>query len=195
MIGLNVNAQHADKKCQSRDTTECNTNNYISVEVDPAPFILGGYSFSLKYSPAKFRHFSLMGSVYRSDFPDKMMSEENYENGFRNLKIKTSYALFADYFLKENRTGFHFGPSIFFYNKSVEHNASDEVANYKSVYPNVRAGYVFVPFKNCGLYLNPWINFGKEIAVGNNPSINDSEFVSDDLSYIIALHIGYRLFN
>lgn len=194
MIGLNVNAQHADKKCQSRDTTECNTNNYISVEVDPAPFILGGYSFSLKYSPAKFRHFSLMGSVYRSDFPDKMMSEENYENGFRNLKIKTSYAIFTDYFLRENRTGFYFGPSVFFYNKSVESNTTTEVVNFESVYPNLRVGYVLKPFKNSGFYINPWVNFGKEIITNKNEFFNQNDFVSEDFSYIVAIHLGYRFF-
>jgi len=194
LIGLTANAQSTDKRCSRKDSTDCSTTTYLAVEVDPAPFILGGYSFSLKFSPAKLKHVTLMGSIYSSDFPDKMMSDQNYENGFRNMKIKTSSALFADYFLKDNRTGFHFGPSVFFYNKSVEHASSGEVANFNSFYPNLRAGYVFAPFKNCGLYLNPWINFGKEIVVGNEASINDSEFTSEDFSYIVALHVGYRLF-
>lgn len=194
LIGLNANAQITDKKCSRKDSTDCSGTAYLSIEVDPAPFILGGYSFSVKFSPAKLKHVTFMGSIYSSDFPDKMMVDENYENGFRNMKIKTSSAFFADYFLKENRTGFHFGPSVFFYNKSVEHTSSNEVANYNSVYPNLRAGYVFAPFKNCGLYLNPWINFGKEIVVGDKATINDKEFVGESFSYIVALHVGYRLF-
>lgn len=35
------------------------------------------------------------------------------------MKIETSYALFVDYFIKSNRTGFHTGPSVFFYSKSM----------------------------------------------------------------------------
>src|SRR6185503_19201679 len=83
-------------------TAPGSSKNYLSIEIDPAPFILGGYSFSLKYSPAKLNHVTVMGSVYCSAFPDKMMSKPNREKGFRNLKIKTSYAIFTDYFLKSD---------------------------------------------------------------------------------------------
>jgi hypothetical protein len=194
LISASANAQSAKPTCRMNDTTSCYSKNYWSVEVDPAPFILGGYSFSLKYSSDRFKHLTFMGSVYRSEFPDNMMSNKNYENGFRNLKINTSTAFFADYFIKSNRTGFHFGPSVFYYCKSVGSNSTDEVANFKSVYPNIRAGYVFKPFKNNGFYINPWFNVGKEFVIGNNNSIDNTEFVPDKISYIVAIHLGYQLF-
>jgi hypothetical protein len=169
------------------------SKNYLSIELDPAPFILGGYSFSLKYSPAKLNHVTFMGSIYSSEFPDNMMSKTNYENGFRNLKINTSYAFFADYFLKPNRSGFHFGPSIFLYDKTIESNTSTDITNFKSIYPNIRIGYVYKPFKNNGLYLNPWFNFGKEFVIDGDNSIEGQEFSANKVTYVMAIHLGYQI--
>ena len=184
-INLAANAQ-----C---DSVANQSNNYLALELDPAPFILGGCSFSVKYSPEKFNHIAFTGSVYCSKFPDRMMSKSNYENGFRNLRINTSYALFADYFIKQNRTGFYFGPSVFLYSKSVGTIASSEVADFKSIYPNLRIGYVYKPFKRNGFYINPWFNFGKELALDNNNSIAGKEFSSNPFSYILAIHLGYQI--
>lgn len=51
----------------------------ISMEADPAPFILGGYSVSLKFSPRTCSHFTIMGSVYNSGLSDKIVRKSNYE--------------------------------------------------------------------------------------------------------------------
>lgn len=181
------------KSTAQSDSVANQSTNYLALELDPAPFILGGCSFSVKYSPEKLNHIAFTGSVYRSKFPDKMMSKSNYENGFRNLRINTSYALFADYFIKQDRSGFHVGPSVFLYSKSVGTNLSSEVANFKSIYPNVRIGYVYKPFKKNGFYINPWFNFGKEFALDNNNVIGGNEFSSGAFSYILAIHLGYQI--
>ncbi len=184
-ICLETNAQNASISNRSK--------NYISMELDPAPFLLGGYSFSLKFSPQTLDHFTFMGSMYSSNFPDAMMSKSNYDRGFRELKINTSYALFADYFIRNNRSGFHFGPSVFLYSKSVKNNSADGRANFRSIYPNIRAGYVLRPFKNCGLYLNPWLNVGKELMLSKANSIGERKFMSDKITYVPAIHIGYQV--
>ncbi|MES2849238.1 MAG: hypothetical protein V4685_09285 [Bacteroidota bacterium] len=175
------------------DSINDHSKNYLSIELDPGPFILGGYSFSLKYSPEKLKQVTFMASVYSSKFPNSMMGKTNYEKGFRNMKMKTSYAFFADYFIKPGRSGFHFGPSVFFYDKSVGLSSSAAVANFKSIYPNIRAGYVYRPFKKIGFYVNPWINFGKEFVVGNNNSIEGRKFTINTMSYVAAIHFGYQI--
>lgn len=165
----------------------------LAVELDPAPFILGGYSVSVRYSPQTLNHFSLTGSVYSSRLPDKMMGKANYEKGLRDLKIETSYALFFDYFLKANRTGFHAGPSVFFYSKSVGNNFDAARQNLNSIYPNLRVGYVYKPFRKSGLYLNPWLNLGKEMVTKRDKASHGAAFVPDKWMYILALHVGYRV--
>lgn len=177
-----------------QNLTTGHSKNYLSIELDPAPFILGGYSFSLKYSPEKLKHFTFMGSVYSSAFPDQMMSKTNYDNGFRNLKINTSYAFFTDYFIRDDRSGFHFGPSVFLYSKSVGTTSSSDITTLNSIYPNMRVGYVYKPFKNNGFYINPWLNIGKEFVLDNNNVIDGQKFSIDKMSYVIAIHLGYQVF-
>jgi len=176
-----------------KDSTTTSLKNYLSFELDPAPFILGGYSFSLKFSAQKLSHFTFMGSVYSSKFPDRMMDKHNSENGYRNMKINTSLAFFTDYFIKSDRSGFHFGPSVFLYSKTVESIYSSEVTNFNSLYPNVRLGYVYRPFIKSGFYINPWFNLGKEFILDNNNSVEGKKFSTKSISYVVALHLGYQI--
>lgn len=184
-ISFGAIAQHEANSAQSK--------SYLAVELDPAPFILGGYSFSLKYNPAKLKNWTFMGSVYSSDLPENMISDKNLANGFRNLKIRTSFAAFADYFFKSSKTGLHAGPSVFYYAKSVGSISGSQVSNFKSIYPNLRVGYMYKPFKKIGLYIDPWLNIGKECLIDGEASIEGNEFQLNSISYIIALHIGYQV--
>ena len=69
----------------------------ISLEMDPAPFLLKGYSFSLRYAPKRMSHWSVMASLFSSDFPDGMMTSENKEAGWQDAHFEPSQALFVDY--------------------------------------------------------------------------------------------------
>lgn len=185
LFSLNASAQ--------MDTTITRTpQSYVAVEFDPAPFILGGYSVSVKYSPAKWEHLAVTGSVYSSSFPDRMMSKANYKAGFRDLTIETSFALFGDYFLRSDHNGFHFGPSVFIYSKSVGSTFTKERTSFRSVYPNMRVGYVYTPFKKLGFYINPWINAGKEAKITGSDQIDGRTYTLAKCSYIAAVHVGYR---
>ncbi|KOY53120.1 hypothetical protein [Polaribacter dokdonensis] len=167
------------------------TKHQLSIELDPAPFILGGYSVSLKYSPDKTPKIAYMASIYQSDFPDEMLTKANKDKGWKDMKIKTSYATFAEFYLNKERKGFYFGPSVFWYNKSVELETTNSRTEFSTIYPNIRAGYVWYPLRNIDLYVNPWINIGSEINVDSKNEINGIEFESNKLNYILALHIGY----
>lgn len=169
----------------------CKTS--VSVELDPAPFILNGYSFSFKYSPTEFPETAFMISVYGSDFPDAMMSSNNKGRGWTDLQMKTSYAFFVERFLRNDRTGFYFGPSVFLYNKSVASATFNERAVFTTLYPNIRAGYVCYPSEGIDLYINPWFNFGSEINMDKKNELHGIIFEPGRFYYIAAVHIGYSL--
>ncbi|WP_114748530.1 hypothetical protein [Pleomorphovibrio marinus] len=168
-------------------------SNLIALEIDPAPYLLNGYSVSLKYSSKKLPKVSLMGSIFSSDFPDAMMAKSNKEKGWVNMKFRPSYALFADYYLNKDRKGFHFGPSVFFYNKSVTLEPYKREIDHSTIYPNLRIAYIYYPFKNIGLYLNPYLNFGSEINTKGPHSIDGVKFEPAKFHYVAALHIGYSI--
>ncbi len=169
------------------------TKHQFSVELDPAPYILGGYSVSLKYSSANNLKIAYMASIYQSDFPDGMMTKTNKDKGWTGMKIETSYATFVEFYLNEERKGFYFGPAVFWYNKSVAIETINRRTTFSSIYPNIRAGYIWYPFKKLGLYLNPWFNIGSEINLDKKNQLNGIEFEPNKFSYIVALHIGYSL--
>ncbi len=165
----------------------------LSIELDPAPYILGGYSVSLKYSSANHPQIAYMASIYQSDFPDGMMVKSNKNKGWTDMKIKTSYASFVELYLNKERKGFYFGSSAFWYRKSVELETINRRTEFSSIYPNIRVGYVWYPFKKLNLYLNPWFNIGSEINLDKKNQLNGIEFEPNKFNYIVALHIGYSL--
>lgn len=164
----------------------------LSLELDPMPFALGGYSFSVRYADRQLPHWSAMASVFSSDFPDGMLSAANKEAGWSTLHYRPSQALFVDYIFSGTGRGFFAGPSVFLYNNEVTHEPTGEVRSFTSIYPNVRLGYTWFPFKNAGLYLSPWVNLGRETMVGAQASSEAPEYRMGDIKYIAAIHLGYR---
>ncbi len=165
----------------------------VALELDPAPFILNGYSFSIKYSPKKIPKIAVMASIFSSDFPDGMMIKANKDKGFANLKLEPSYALFIEYYLNKQRKRFFFGPSIFLYNKSVSHIPTNERISFRTIYPNFRVGYTWYPFRKINLYIAPWLNIGSEINIDKKNKINNSEFTPNKFSYVVAIHPKFRI--
>ncbi len=167
--------------------------NQLSVELDPAPFILKGYSVSVKFRPKNTPRVAYMASVYQSDFPNGMMAKTNREKGWTDLKFRPSYAAFVEFYLKDKAEGLYFGPAVFLYHKSVELEVLNERITFRTIYPNMRLGYVWFPFKKIDFYINPWLNFGSEASLDQKNSLNGIQFDMYNLYYIMALHIGYRI--
>ncbi len=164
----------------------------VSLELDPAPFFLKGYSFSLRYAPKRLSHWSAMASLFSSHFPDGMMMDVNKEAGWRNARIGPSQALFVDYSITGNGEGLFFGPSVFLYHRSVTHEPAGTICSFTTAYPNLRAGWTWFPFKHAGLYVSPWVNVGREIMVSGQPHAEAPVYALPDYSCIVAVHLGYR---
>lgn len=173
-------------------SAQTSLKNQFSIELDPAPYILKGYSVSLKFSPKRTPRIAYMASIYQSNFPDGLMSKSNREKGWTNLKLSTSYAAFMEFYLTDERRGVHFGPSLFLYTKSVMLKSTGERTNFSSLYPSFRLGYSWYPFQKTTIYVNPWLNVGSEINIDDKNRLNDIVFKSNTFNYIVALHIGYR---
>ena len=107
-----------------------------------------------------------------------------------NMKKEFIYPIYINT-TKTNKTGWHFGPSVFWYNKSVEHKEMNGSKKFSSIYPNVRLGYVFTTCLAKNLYINPWMNFGHEFML-DELKINNKEFKTEAVSYIVAVHVGYK---
>jgi len=165
------------------------TARFVSIELDPAPFLLGGYSVSAK---AGVKNVAWMASIFSSWLPNNMMLASNKEMGWTNLKLETSYAIFAEFYRNANKRGFYAGPSLFLYNKSVEYSDTGERIRFSTLYPNVRVGYIWYPFDALGLYAGPWLNVGSELNLDKHNSLHGLTFEPNRFYFIAAAHVGYR---
>jgi hypothetical protein len=165
----------------------------FALEIDPAPFFLNGYSISVKYSSGQLAKLAGMASVFQSDFPDKMMLKINRDRGWTDMKMERSYAVFLEYYLRNSRKGFYSGPAVFWYNKSVALEESGKRTKFRTLYPNLRIGYIWYPFKSLGLYVNPWINVGSEFNLDHSNQIDNIEFAPSRFQYIVAIHLCYSI--
>jgi hypothetical protein len=163
-----------------------------SLELDPAAFILKGYSFSLKYSNEKLPNWSVMVSGFAGNYPNSLLAESNKSRGWTDLKFRCSNALFVDYHIKPSRKGLFFGPSVFSYKNEVKNSTTNQTISFRTIYPNVRVGYNWFPFKKLDLYLSPWINVGKEFSIDKNNISKGIEYSTAQVKYVAALHIGYN---
>ncbi len=164
----------------------------LSLELDPAPFLLNGYSFSLRYTAPGQPHWSVMASAFAAHFPDGMLTTANREAGWSDLEFHRSHALFVDYSFRTDGRGFYCGPSVFLYDNEVTHAPSGTTQRFKSIYPNVRLGYTWFPLKRAGLYLSPWVNVGSEMPLNEDPATEGPQYEVAGFKYVVALHVGYR---
>jgi hypothetical protein len=164
----------------------------LSLELDPAPFLLNGYSFSLRFSTPKLAHWSAMASVFAADLPDGMIPEADRDAGFSGLRFKPSHALFVDYTFRDDGRGFYCGPSVFLYDNRVHHDPSGTEHAVRTIYPNLRVGYTCFPFRRAGLYLSPWVNVGNEMALDARDASDGPHYEPAGFKYIVAVHVGYR---
>jgi len=163
----------------------------ISVELDPAPFLLSGYSFSARYNNKRWPHWSIMASAFAADFPNNMLSDINRENGWKDVKFIFSKAIFIDYHFKSSGKGLFVGPSLFVYNIEAMNTVAGRTVSFKTAYPNFRIGYTWYPFRKLNLYLTPWLNMGKEFRTGKSDQFEGTAYQPEKFKYIPALHLGY----
>jgi hypothetical protein len=176
--------------CEAQTTKK--KQHTIALEIDPAPFIMEGHSFSVRYSNENLPHWSFTGSTFSGKYPNGLLSKANKNNGWENLEFKCSNAVFADYHINADRKGLFFGPSLFSYKNEIENKNAGNKIRFRTVYPNVRVGYNWFPIKKLDLYLSPWVNVGKEFSIDSRNKYNNLTYQTNNIKYIAALHIGYK---
>lgn len=164
---------------------------FVAIELDPAPFVLSGYSVSLKVAPPQWKRFTLMGSVFSAHMPDAMMRKSNRDNGWTGVHIMQSAALFVDYYPSATQRGWHTGPNFFWYDRSMFNEVLQLSGGYKSGLYGWRAGYVWQPVRKAPIYLNPWLLAGWESAFPGQAK--QPGFQTNGFSWILAVHVGWGM--
>lgn len=149
LLVFSLPAQTAEKKLQA------------GVELDALPYVTGGYFGAAWIGKKHLRIRVLTAGVNMPGFITK--------ESFSNHRI-TSYAVVADYFLKENWKGWWAGAGLVYWKSSIQTDARLQTAHFKNYLLNGSIGYNITLYKN--LYLSPWAGLSIRTAGDKNVNVD-----------------------
>lgn len=181
-LGSIVNAQEN----QSNDKTR------FSIEIDPATFILDGYSVHLRVQPKNSNHLLIGAGVYAMDFPDLIVefNPENKDEGW-DVRLNQGYGLFGEYHFSEVNQKFFVGTQLSIQQYKIENENEVGTEEFNNFLGMAYAGYTIKPFNSNSLYFKPWAGIGYTTKVSGETKIGDSEYDVAPVLMFATLHVGY----
>ena len=184
-------------KLEAQDTNRNRENKTtFSIETDPSTFAFGGYAFHFRIKPKNSQHLLIGAGTYGMDMPPFLinMNADNKDKGW-NVRIKSAYALFGDYYLKEANNKWFVGLQMGMQNyENTNDNVPDQVSNYSNLLIMPSIGYNWQPF-SFPLYFKPWLGLGYTVKISGDNTMADITYNISPLVPFISLHVGYTIGN
>lgn len=163
----------------------------VQLEVDPAPFALSGYAvharMALPDSP-----WTIGAGSYSMELPDMMvaMAPDNRDEGW-SARIKPSVGVFVDRYKEVAADGRHLGVQVAVHRWEVGRDG--ETDDLTSILVMPRIGYVWTPFDDLGLYLDPWFGAGGTVPISDAAVASGETYQHFPVMVFGAVHVGWRL--
>jgi len=164
---------------------------YVHAEVDPLPFVNGGYGGQLGVRHPALHGVRLALASFSLHVPDPI-AQIGGNDGF-DQRVRPSGALYALYYLKPpGQNGFSVGGSIRYLRVRYEHDdVPGEQADTREISPEVIVGYQWHPFHN-GLYVQPWFALGVTLWRGGSLEVGAEKYEPLPVSPFFTVNIGYE---
>jgi hypothetical protein len=162
----------------------------LLLELDPATFVLGGYSAHVRYRPAAAPRWSFGAGTYAMDLPGLLVDLDaaNRHAGW-NVRIRSGAALFVDRFLGEAPEGLFAGAEVGLqWIRVANPRLGSARADYTAFLLMPRAGYLWQPL-GAHFYVMPWLGVGwAERTAGSAGAYH-----VPSVPVLATLHLGWRL--
>jgi hypothetical protein len=181
-----LEAQNTNRNSEDKTT--------ISIETDPSAFVFGGYALHFRIKPKNTQHLLIGAGTYGMDMPAFLinMNADNKDKGW-NVRIKSAYALFGEYYFKEANNKWFVGLQVGMQNyENTNNNLPNEVSNYSNFLIMPSIGYNWQPF-SFPLYFKPWLGLGYTSKISGDNSIDDITYNISPLVPFVTLHVGYMI--
>ncbi|NCU03473.1 MAG: hypothetical protein GXC73_05750, partial [Chitinophagaceae bacterium] len=153
LCNFSVQAQSSSKKIQ------------LGAELDALPYATGGYFAAGWVGKERIRARVLTAGVHMPGFITR--------DGFTNHHI-TSYAVIADYFLKDNWKGWWAGAGLVYWKSSIQSDARLQTTGFENYLLNGSIGYNIPLYKK--LYLSPWAGLSIRTAGDKNVAVDAKHY-------------------
>lgn len=156
----------------------------LHLEIDPQPFILGGYGIQ---PGIRYNHLRAGLGNFRLNVPD-LLTELGGNEGFHQT-VRHSNALYILYFLEEG-SGFAFGGSIRVLRLSYTFDGETDTATVWELGPEAIAGYKWQP-TDYGFYVMPWVAVGVTLYRNGEPTVGTHEYDPLPLNMFGTVNVGW----
>jgi hypothetical protein len=158
----------------------------VHLEIDPQPFILGGYGIQ---PGIRYNHLRAALGNFRLEVPD-LITELGGNEGFHQ-ELRHSNALYILYFL-DDRSGFAFGGSLRLLRLSFTRDGSAETAKIWEFGPEAIAGYKWHPTSK-GFYVMPWVAVGVTLHRSDDATVGGETYEPLPINLFATVNIGWEL--
>jgi hypothetical protein len=164
----------------------------FAIETDPTTFLLDGYALHLRVKPAETPRLVFGAGTYSMKLPRAIvnLNSNNRDDGW-NIKIKSAYSLYGEYYFKQAFSKFFAGMQAGLQNYSVSNTKESQSSRYRTIMLMPMVGYVWLPF-NFPLYVKPWLGVGYNAKVSGSTLVGTSEYEVPRLMPFLTFHIGYK---
>ena len=152
---------------------------HAGLELDALPYATGGYFGAAWVGKDHVRLRVLTAGVNMPDFITK--------DGFTNHHV-TSYAIVADYFMKENWQGWWAGAGLVYWKSSIQTDDRLQTVHFQNYLLNGSIGYNIPLYKK--LYLSPWAGLSIRTAGDKNVAVDAKRYTLPLLNPEASLKIG-----
>lgn len=163
-----------------------------AVEVDPATFILDGYSLHGRYSLEDYPAWRIGIGVYSLEFPDAMidMTSANQNEGW-DLNLQQGVGLFAERYFNPDNSGWFTGLQLAGHDFALANStlAPGEKDEYTNVLIMPYGGYLFPLASN--VYVQGWAGAGYTEKVSGSNTLSGEEYKISPIFAFAAVHLGY----
>ena len=163
----------------------------ISVEIDPATFVLSGYGIHLRLKPKNSQHFLIGIGAYAMDMPDVLVdfNENNKEKGW-DVRLNQGYGLFGEYHFAEVNKKWFVGTQLSLQEYKIENESIEGSEKFSNILIMAYTGYTWKLF-NSDFYIKPWAGVGYTSKVSGSNTLGNLEYDISPIMMFATLHIGY----
>ena len=146
----------------------------LHAEVDPLPFVRGGYGGQLGVRPLRLANGRLRFALasFALDVPDFAV-QLGGNDGF-HIRVRPSAALYVLYYLSSSRNGFAVGGSLRYLRLRTTHDdvfgAHDDTSELS---PEAIVAYKWHPTRY-GFYVQPWFGLSATLWRSHDAKVGDS---------------------
>jgi len=166
-------------------------DTHVHVEVDPLPFILGGYGVQVGVAHARLAGWRFGLGNFSLDVPDFAAQLNDANDGF-HLRVRRSHALYGLYFFSGVR-GWCAGGSLRYLRLEYTHDDfANEHARVGELSVEAIGGYKWHP-TSTGFYVMPWIAIARPLVATKTAEVGDKTYKADFVQLFATANIGWEL--